>query len=77
LDAVPEPRVERPHPSRLDPARPDYGAIISAHEMAVVGSQPGYIDPASGLFVLTVEYLRTRGHCCDQGCRHCPYLSDG
>src|SRR5436305_1897241 len=56
---------------------PDYEAIIAAHETAVVGSQPGYIDPASGLFVLTAEYLRTRGHCCDQGCRHCPYLSDG
>ncbi len=26
-----------------------------------------------GLFVLTAAYLRKRGYCCGNGCRHCPY----
>lgn len=26
-----------------------------------------------GLFVFTEDYLRRRGHCCQSGCRHCPY----
>ena len=26
-----------------------------------------------GLMVLTEKYLRGRGYCCDNGCRHCPY----
>ena len=27
----------------------------------------------NGLMVLTSHYLRRRGYCCEQGCRHCPY----
>jgi hypothetical protein len=27
----------------------------------------------SGRSVLTEGYLRRRGSCCDNGCRHCPY----
>jgi hypothetical protein len=26
-----------------------------------------------GLFVFTAAYHLKRGHCCDSGCRHCPY----
>ncbi|MFT4663503.1 MAG: hypothetical protein ACI8YQ_002171 [Polaribacter sp.] len=26
-----------------------------------------------GRFVLTEHYLRGRGYCCGNGCRHCPY----
>jgi hypothetical protein len=25
------------------------------------------------LTVFTAEYLRKRGYCCDNNCRHCPY----
>ena len=67
-------RIARPHPSRLDPARADYDDIIAAHEAAVRAGEPGYLDPTTRLFVLTVDYLRERGFCCDQGCRHCPYV---
>ena len=28
-----------------------------------------------GLMVLTERYLRRRGYCCNNGCRHCPYDS--
>lgn len=34
-----------------------------------------YLDPETGLFVMTEEYLRRRGYCCGNGCRHCPYGS--
>jgi 23S rRNA (cytidine1920-2'-O)/16S rRNA (cytidine1409-2'-O)-methyltransferase len=27
----------------------------------------------NGLMVLTEKFLRERGYCCDNGCRHCPY----
>ncbi|MBC7170934.1 MAG: hypothetical protein H5U40_00820 [Polyangiaceae bacterium] len=44
-----------------------------AHSLAEAQGEAGYIDPASGLFVLTATYLRTRNRCCGSGCRHCPY----
>jgi hypothetical protein len=47
--------------------------ILAAHDAAVENGDAGYIDPESGLFVLTAAYLKGRGTCCDQGCRHCPY----
>jgi 8-oxo-dGTP pyrophosphatase MutT (NUDIX family) len=31
-----------------------------------------YVDP-EGLWVFTAHYLKNRGFCCHQGCRHCPY----
>ena len=27
----------------------------------------------NGLLVFTAHYLRRRGHCCQSGCRNCPY----
>ena len=27
----------------------------------------------AGLMVLTAEFLRKRGYCCHNDCRHCPY----
>jgi hypothetical protein len=30
-----------------------------------------YVD--NGLFVWTEKYLRERGYCCGNSCRHCPY----
>ena len=46
---------------------------IEEHRKAVQSGQPGYIDPTSGLFVMTETYLRERGRCCGNGCRHCPF----
>ena len=31
-----------------------------------------YINEA-GLLVFTEKYLRERGYCCKNGCKHCPY----
>ena len=27
----------------------------------------------NGLLVFTAHYLKERGYCCKNGCRHCPY----
>jgi Family of unknown function (DUF5522) len=27
----------------------------------------------NGLMVLTAHFLKKRGYCCKNGCRHCPY----
>jgi hypothetical protein len=31
-----------------------------------------YLD-ANGLMVFTEKYHTERGHCCQSGCKHCPY----
>jgi len=65
------------HPTRLDPDDPRYEEILRAHDTAVAAGEAGYLDPDSGLFVLTAEWLAARGTCCDRGCRHCPYGPEG
>jgi hypothetical protein len=66
--------LTEPHRDRLSPAHPAYPEIIRAHADALSRGEFTYIDPVSGLSVLTAGYLRERGTCCDSGCRHCPYL---
>jgi hypothetical protein len=29
----------------------------------------------NGLMILTARFLRRRGYCCRNGCRHCPYTA--
>jgi hypothetical protein len=50
--------------------------IERAHAQAEARGLDGYIDPRSGLFVLTAGYLTRRGHCCGKGCRHCPWPAE-
>jgi hypothetical protein len=47
---------------------------MAAHAEAVARGDAGYLDPTTGLFTMTAAYLLERGTCCDQGCRHCPYV---
>jgi hypothetical protein len=47
--------------------------VVAAHEAAIAACADGYLDPRTGLFVMTAAYLAARGSCCDSGCRHCPY----
>lgn len=63
-----------PHPSRLEPTHPRFAEIMSAHDAAVAAGQAGYLDPGTGLFVMTAEHHIRRGKCCHNGCRHCPYV---
>jgi hypothetical protein len=66
----------RPAESRLPLDTPDREAILAAHAAALATGAPGYADPVSGLFVFSAGYLASRGYCCAQGCRHCPYVED-
>lgn len=76
---VEHPRAGRPltepHPSRLPPDHPRRNEILAAHAAALAAGEDGYLDPDTGLFVLTAGFLAARGTCCDTGCRHCPYLA--
>ena len=49
--------------------------ILRAHDDAPRAGADTYLDPCSGLMVLTAGYLARRGFCCESGCRHCPYVS--
>lgn len=66
--------LDEPHPDRLAPDHPGRAAILAAHRAAIDAGEPGYLDPSTGLFVLTAAELLARGHCCERGCRHCPYV---
>lgn len=66
--------MERPHPVRFPPNRFGYDAALRAHRAALDAGEAGYLDPTTGLFVMTAAYLVARGYCCDSGCRHCPYI---
>ena len=72
-DALPPDR-QRPHPARFGPDRAGFAEAMAAHDAAEAAGHPGYLDPRSGLFVMTAQSLWARGSCCDAGCRHCPYL---
>ena len=65
-----------PAESRLPLDAPDRADILAAHTAAIAAGTPGYLDPVTGLFVLSARFLADRGYCCQRGCRHCPYLSD-
>ncbi len=64
----------QPHPDRLAPDDPAYPQVIAAHDAAMRRGDDTYLDPVSGLVVLTAGFLSRRGFCCESGCRHCPYL---
>jgi hypothetical protein len=60
--------------ARLGGVKPE---IQAAHDAAVAAGEAGYLDPETGLFVLTAAFLAKRGTCCTRGCRHCPYRDAG
>jgi hypothetical protein len=69
--------LSTPATSRLPVDHPRRELILAAHDAALSAGRTGYNDPATGLFVLTAAWLAARGTCCDNGCRHCPYVEDG
>jgi hypothetical protein len=68
--------LTEPAVSRLPLATERRAEILAAHEAALEAGEAGYLDPTSGLFVLTAGFLADRGTCCGRGCRHCPYIVD-
>ena len=65
--------IEWPREDRFPRSAAGYSEAMSRHRRAVTMNEAGYLDPSSGLFVLTARYLAERSWCCDNGCRHCPY----
>jgi len=53
--------------SELDPD------ILKAHDEACQKGLKSYLDPVYDCEIFTELYLRNRGFCCNQCCRHCPY----
>ena len=68
--------LAEPAGSRLPVDHPARAEILSAHAAALHAGESGYLDPQTGLFVLTAGFLADRGYCCERGCRHCPYTAD-
>lgn len=66
--------LTEPHPSRLALDHPHRVEILARHAAALDADDAGYLDPQTGLFVLTAGFLADRERCCGRGCRHCPYL---
>jgi len=66
--------LDEPHPTRLPLDHPARAEILDAHRAALARGDSGYADPVTGLFVLTATAHLERGTCCEQGCRHCPYV---
>ncbi|MGH9171629.1 MAG: DUF5522 domain-containing protein [Acidimicrobiales bacterium] len=66
----------QPSRSRLPEDTPHRDEILAAHASALAAHEAGYLDPVTGLFVLSAAYLAERGYCCECGCRHCPYVVD-
>jgi hypothetical protein len=66
--------LSEPDASRLAPDHPRRVEILAAHDAALAHEEDGYVDPASGWWVFSAAHLLDRGHCCENGCRHCPYV---
>jgi hypothetical protein len=77
LDQPADRALTTPALSRLPLDTPRRADILAAHAMALDDGDAGYLDPVTGLFVLTAGFLVDRGTCCGRGCRHCPYVVDG
>lgn len=56
--------------------QPPTPQALAAHQLACERRELGYIDPSSGLFVMTSVALAQRTSCCGNGCRHCPWPPD-
>lgn len=63
-------------PCRLAADHPARAEALARHQRAVQAGLSTYLDPATGLAVLTADYLLDRGYCCNSRCRHCPYPPD-
>lgn len=73
MPLAPRPLTE-PAASRLPANARRRSEVMAAHAVAIERGEAGYVDPESGLFVLTAKFLADRGTCCERGCRHCPYV---
>ncbi|MFP4149551.1 MAG: DUF5522 domain-containing protein [Nitriliruptoraceae bacterium] len=74
--ARPLPKDRRsPLLARLPADPTERRTIVRAHQQALDAGSPTYLDPRTGLVVLTAGYLWRVGRCCRSGCRHCPFAA--
>ena len=66
--------LDRPHPQRLADTHRRFAEVMASHRQALLADQPSYRDPITGYDVFTVAHLAEQGECCDNGCRHCPFV---
>lgn len=66
--------LTEPHPARLAADHPRRAEILAAHAAALARGEALYLDPDTGLWVMTAGHLAARGRCCGNRCRHCPYV---
>jgi hypothetical protein len=45
--------------------------LQSSALLPLVEGEDYYVE--NGFWVFTAHYLKKRGYCCKNGCRHCPY----
>jgi hypothetical protein len=67
--------LTEPSLKRLKVDDPFREQILKLHNEAISQGLDEYKDPKTGFQVLTAQFHANRGFCCDQLCRHCPYLS--
>jgi biotin synthase-like enzyme len=58
---------------KFDQADPMYEKIMATHDAAVSAGLTEYKDPKTGFSVMTEPFLKAKGFCCKNDCRHCPY----
>ncbi len=47
--------------------------LTNMNHPAKLRQDEDYYFNEDGLMVLTSNYLKRRGYCCENGCKHCPY----
>ena len=60
-------------PTKFDKTHPMYEKIMATHDAAVSAGLTEYKDPKTGFSVMTESFLKAKGFCCKNDCRHCPY----
>lgn len=65
---------EEPSPTRLAPDHPRRAEVLRRHARACAERSSTYVDPDTGLAVMTATSLAARDACCASGCRHCPWV---
>ncbi len=67
-------RVLLPNVDRLTCTDEEKAEILKRHEEALRRGSKTYIDPQTSFHVFTALSHLERGYCCENGCRHCPFV---
>ena len=46
------------------------------HEEAIKNNKNFYIEPGTGFMIWTKDFLLKREFCCENDCKHCPYIKE-